>query len=651
MMDRRFLLALALSVIVFVIVEALFPTPPSPHGLPGADSTASVATATGAGAGGHGASATAPLSPQVSPPARATGPSASAPPLPAGSGGATVPSTVAAETLTVTTPRTVVSFANIGGAPVSVTMRDFHSTVRKGTDTLTRPEVRLGRPGESLLRYHVIMGPDTLALDRVAFRGRATQAANGAPVVTYDADITRATGPPAGVTIQYSFGADGYLSQVTGAVSPRGGTLGGASNSAAGSPTGYLLVELPSGFTSFEADTDDDQQQLAYVVKPVHEDATSVAFGHLDPGQSELRPGPAEWAVAKDKYFLVGVLAADSVRAHQLVEVDLVGQPRTSKIATRGAATVVVPLTSTADGGASFAFQLYTGPQEFRRLRAIGHDFENLNPYGGFLHPILQPFVTLVVQSILWLRKTLQINYGWVLVIFGIVIRVLLWPVNQRALRTSLKMQRLQPELTEVQTRYKNDRQRQQEEMVRVYREHGMSPWSPIAGCLPMMLPLPIFGALYFVFRNTIEFRGVPFLWLHDISVRDPYYIMPILMGATSFLVSWVGMRNVPPNPQTKMMGYMFPIMMTVFLAKVAAGLNLYYLVQNLATLPQQWILSNERAKSAKSGGASSGGSGGGSGPGTGGSPAGKAKPRPSGGKTGASVAAAARVARPGGGG
>ena len=375
MMDRRFLLALALSVIVFVIVEALFPTPPSPHGLPGADSTASVATATGAGAGGHGASATAPLSPQVSPQAaRATGPSASAPPLPAGSGGATVPSTVAAETLTVTTPRTVVSFANIGGAPVSVTMRDFHSTVRKGTDTLTRPEVRLGRPGESLLRYHVIMGPDTLALDRVAFRGRATQAANGAPVVTYDADITRATGPPAGVTIQYSFGADGYLSQVTGAVSPRGGTLGGASNSAAGSPTGYLLVELPSGFTSFEADTDDDQQQLAYVVKPVHEDATSVAFGHLDPGQSELRPGPAEWAVAKDKYFLVGVLAADSVRAHQLVEVDLVGQPRTSKIATRGAATVVVPLTSTADGGASFAFQLYTGPQEFRRLRAIGHE-------------------------------------------------------------------------------------------------------------------------------------------------------------------------------------------------------------------------------------------------------------------------------------
>jgi YidC/Oxa1 family membrane protein insertase len=161
-----------------------------------------------------------------------------------------------------------------------------------------------------------------------------------------------------------------------------------------------------------------------------------------------------------------------------------------------------------------------------------------------------------------------------------------------------------------------------------------------------MMLPLPIFGALYFVFRNTIEFRGVPFLWLHDISARDPYYVMPILMGASSFLVSWVGMRNSPPNPQTKMMGYMFPIMMTVFLAKVAAGLNLYYLVQNLATLPQQWILANERAKSSSGATSSAGpaGGGGGGGGGRGGSGGGGAKQRPSGGAAGGSVAAAAKA-------
>jgi YidC/Oxa1 family membrane protein insertase len=659
MMDRRFLLALALSAIVIVLTESLFPTAIPGRGVHGADS-AVVAAANTPGRSADAKSATAvpasvvpgssaspqttsQVAPITAPPSAAGVPAAGVPA--AASAGASSSSSLAPaapETLTVTTPRTRVAFSNIGAVPVAVTMRDYRSTVRTEADTASRPEVRLARPGESLLRYHIIMGRDTLALDRVVFRGTTSQAPDGAPAVTFAGDVARTTGPPAAVTIQYRFGPDGYLSQVAGTVAAVGATAPGAA-------AGYLLVDLPSGFPSYEADSIDDLQQMAYVIKRVHEDPSSIAFSHLDAGQAELHVGPAEWAVAKDKYFLVGVLAADSVRAHQIAEMDLVGQPRAGKLAPRGAATIVLPLAPVAAGGtaggATFAFQLYAGPQEYRRLRAIGHDFENLNPYGGFLHPILQPFVTLVVQTVLWLRQTLQINYGWVLVIFGVVIRFLLWPVNQRAMRTSIKMQRLQPELAEVQAKYKNDRMKQQEEMVRVYGEHGMSPWSPIAGCLPMMLPLPIFGALYFVFRNTIEFRGVPFLWLHDISAKDPYFVMPILMGASSFLVSWVGMRNSPPNPQTKMMGYMFPIMMTVFLAKVAAGLNLYYLVQNLATLPQQWILANERAKSSASAAASSGpgGSGSGSG-GSGGGGGGGAKPRPSGGSTGGSVAAAAKA-------
>jgi YidC/Oxa1 family membrane protein insertase len=673
MMDRRFLLALALSAIVIVLTESLFPSAMPGRGAHGADSAAAAAAVTNApGHAADGKSATAApasvtpgssssASPQATPqptaqsalPASPQGASAASP-ASANSLGSPVVAPVSAETLTVTTPRTRVLFSSVGAVPIAVTMRDYRSTVRTEADTAARPEVRLARPGESLLRYHIIMGRDTLALDRVAFRGSTSQSSDGAPELTFQGDVARATGPPAAVTIQYRFGPDGYLSQVAGTV-----TAAGSAASTASAPAGYLLVDLPSGFPSYEADSTDDLQQLAYVIKPVHEDPSSISFSHLDPGQAELHAGPAEWAVAKDKYFLVGVLAADSVRAHQIAEMDLVGQPRAAKLATRGAATIVLPLASATGGGgggagATFAFQLYAGPQEYRRLRAIGHDFENLNPYGGFLHPILQPFVTLVVQTVLWMRQTLQINYGWVLVIFGVVIRFLLWPVNQRAMRTSIKMQRLQPELTEVQSKYKNDRVKQQEEMVRVYREHGMSPWSPIAGCLPMMLPLPIFGALYFVFRNTIEFRGVPFLWLHDISAKDPYYIMPILMGASSFLVSWIGMRNSPPNPQTKMMGYMFPIMMTVFLAKVAAGLNLYYLVQNVATLPQQWILANERAKSSSNAssstgpaggsGSGSGGGAGGGGSGGGGGGSGGAKPRPSGGSAGGSVAAAAKA-------
>src|SRR4029078_3729770 len=129
----------------------------------------------------------------------------------------------------------------------------------------------------------------------------------------------------------------------------------------------------------------------------------------------------------------------------------------------------------------------------------------------------------------------------------------------------------------------------------KLYQQHGMSPFSPIMGCLPMLLPMPVLFALFFVFQNTIEFRGVSFLWLPDLSLHDPYYIMPIFMGVSMLVLSWIGMRAAPPNPQTKMMSYMMPAVMTMVLLNFASGLNLYYAVQNIAALPQQLLLTRGR--------------------------------------------------------
>ena len=234
-----------------------------------------------------------------------------------------------------------------------------------------------------------------------------------------------------------------------------------------------------------------------------------------------------------------------------------------------------------------------------RDCRALGRDFENSNPYGGFLQPVVQPFAGVVLKILLWMRHTFNIGYGWVLVIFGVAVRLILWPLNQTAMRTSMKMQRIQPELQALQTRYKADPQKLQSEMMRVYKEHDMSPFSMFSGCLPLLLPMPVLFALFFVFQSTIEFRGVSFMWLADISQKDPFYILPLVMGVSMFVLSWIGSRNTPPNPQTKMMMYMFPVMMTFLLGNLASGLNLYYAVQNLAALPQQWLISSERAKLA----------------------------------------------------
>ncbi|HTR79257.1 MAG TPA: membrane protein insertase YidC, partial [Gemmatimonadaceae bacterium] len=257
-------------------------------------------------------------------------------------------------------------------------------------------------------------------------------------------------------------------------------------------------------------------------------------------------------------------------------------------------ATAVLPLKA-----GSFAFELYAGPQSWTELRGLGHELENVNPYSGFsiLRPIVQPVTTIVMRLLLWMKSTLHTSYGWVLILFGISIRLLLWPLNQSAMRANLKMQRLQPELAEVQRRYANDADGQRTAMMKLYQDHGMSPLSPLMGCLPMLLPMPVLLALYWVFQNTIQFRGVSFLWLPDLSLRDPYYITPLVMGASMFLLSWIGLRAAPPAPQAKIMSYMMPVMFTVLFMNFASGLNLYYGVQNLTAIPQQWLITRERAR------------------------------------------------------
>jgi YidC/Oxa1 family membrane protein insertase len=132
---------------------------------------------------------------------------------------------------------------------------------------------------------------------------------------------------------------------------------------------------------------------------------------------------------------------------------------------------------------------------------------------------------------------------------------------------------------------------------MRVYKEHGMSPFSSLSGCLPMLIPLPVFFALFFVFQNTIEFRGVSFLWFPDISLKDPFFVLPVLVAITAMALSYIGMRGMKANEQQKMMMYLMPAMMMVIFFNMASGLNLYYFVQNLASLPQQWLISQERTK------------------------------------------------------
>jgi len=554
-MDKRFFLALLLTGVVLVVTPLLFAPPPRP--------VAPVVTSPVAALSG-GANTVPGAVPPTTTPTTTPAPT----PLSRGSTPSSVravPTAEVVDTIHASGAGAVFTFSTLGAAPKAAELPAYKSL----GSTPGTVELRGGT--DPLLQYALLAGTDTIHLDRTVFRYTRQESAGNTTLTFASTDSAN----PA--TITYRLQSGGQLTNVQ-VDAPR--VTGRA----------YLMLGLPRGFTSHEADTLDDIRHLSYAAKPVTKGASGVAFTSVDPGEQKLIAGPLSWAVAKSKYFIVGVLSpSDSI---PFSELHVVGGVRDSKLATRASATVIVPLVNGRAG-----FDLYTGPQSWERMRALGRDFETANPYGGFMQPLVQPFATIVMRVMLWMKRALSLDYGWLLVIFGLAIRVILWPLNQSAMRSSIRLQRVQPELVAVQEKYKNDRVKQQEEIMKVYAAHNMSPFSALSGCLPALIPMPVFFALFFVFQNTIEFRGVPFLWMADISLKDPLYILPIVTGGSMFLLSWIGMRNMPKNPQATMMLYLMPGMFTTFLLSTASGLSIYYLVQQIAAIPQQWMIANERKK------------------------------------------------------
>jgi len=244
----------------------------------------------------------------------------------------------------------------------------------------------------------------------------------------------------------------------------------------------------------------------------------------------------------------------------------------------------------------AFHYRLFMGPQVYTRLSSLGQGMEEVNPYGWrFFRPIIRPFVSIIMTVLTFLHENLSIGYGWVLMVFGVGMRIVLFPLNHKAMKAQLRNMAVQPLVAEIQKKHKENPEKLQKEMMRLHKEHG---FNPLAGCLPMLIPWPVLIALFFVFQNTIELRGVPFWWLSDLSAKDPYYILPVMLAVSMFLMQWVSMRSIDqPNPQMKMMMYFMPAFMLFLFSQFPSGLNLYYATVNVATIPQQVWITNERKK------------------------------------------------------
>ncbi|MDH5590375.1 MAG: YidC/Oxa1 family insertase periplasmic-domain containing protein [Gemmatimonadota bacterium] len=462
-------------------------------------------------------------------------------------------------------------FSSVGALMVSAEMRGFPSFTHPG-------EVNLVPGGASgYLGHKLTVGRDTLDLTRVRFRvepegGLVLEEGSGPQILRF---IYEHPTTPFRFAVEYEFTPESYIVHVRGAV--------------AGVDRPLLVTDLGEGLAYSEADSVGEARSMAFVENHVRDGIRSTL---LDRGKPGLQDGPFVWVAFRSKFFVFALLAGESEQALQ--DTDLLGglMIGQSELPDR----VRIGAAQSVSGDGAFAYRLFMGPQEYGRLSSLGQEMEEVNPYGWkFIRPLVRPIVSVIMTVLGFLHATLSLSYGWVLVVFGVMMRVILWPLNHKAMKAQLKNMAVQPMIQEAQARYKDNPEKLQKEMLRLYKEEG---FNPLGGCLPMLLPWPVLIALFFVFQNTIELRGVPFLWLPDLSAADPLFILPAFLGLSMFLMQWVSMRALDqPNPQMKMMMWIMPIMMVFIFLKLPSGLNLYYATTNIATIPQQIWINNERKK------------------------------------------------------
>ncbi|HET9066283.1 MAG TPA: membrane protein insertase YidC [Gemmatimonadales bacterium] len=428
--------------------------------------------------------------------------------------------------------------------------------------------------GASMLDTRIAMGRDTVRLDAAVFTpsARELDVTEGPATLVLTGTVR---GQPA--ELRYTFHPDEYQIDMQ-------GTIGGVPSTGA-----TLLIGLGNGFRNTEKNPAENHRESGVVTD--HDGTTLTRYRSLEPQQTEVQTGPFDWVAVKSKYFVGGLFVVDSSGTAGISAMTVRAEDIEPKSPERAVTRVTMPLPTTG----TWNTRLYLGPMEYDRLSAIGHNFDDVNPYGWKgLRTIIRPFAVAIRGAFVWMHTALGLHYGFAIIFFGVFIRMLLWPLNHKAMRSMTEMQAIQPEMQELQAKYKEQPEKLQAEMLKLYREHKVNP---LSGCWPMLLPYPFLVAVFFVLQSTIELRGVSFLWMPDLSLPDPLYIIPVFMVLSMFALSKLGQMGIPPNPQAKMMMYVMPAVFGFLFLNFASGLNLYYAVQNIAAAPQQYLISKQRVR------------------------------------------------------
>jgi YidC/Oxa1 family membrane protein insertase len=296
-----------------------------------------------------------------------------------------------------------------------------------------------------------------------------------------------------------------------------------------------------------------------------------VHLSDIDKNKTDyLKQAKDGWLAFVQHYFVSAWLAPQGVAR------DYVAEKRQDGTY---AGRMLVPTRVEPGATARVAVALYSGPQEQRRLQSAAPGMDLVVDYG---------FLAMIAWPLFWLLERFHGfsgNWGVAIILLTVLIKIIFFPLSAASYKSMAKMKLVTPRLTKIREMYGNDRARMNQAMMELYKTEKINP---LGGCFPILVQIPVFIALYWVLLAAIELRHAPFmLWIHDLSALDPYYVLPVLMAIT--MIVQTKLNPVPPDPvQAQVMKFM-PYVFSIFFFFFPAGLVLYWLVNNILSIAQQW--------------------------------------------------------------
>ena len=493
--------------------------------------------------------------------------------------------------VTVSTPRFEARIDRVGGDIVSWKLRRYDDPSGEPVELVG--ERTLDRGSQHAHALRILLEDRVLDLRKVRFDVDRSQLVLAEDDPASEIVLSAERGDGGRIELVYTFDPARYGFDVVARVAQGPGQR---------LPVG-MEVAWPAGIASTEPDSASEYSEFRAVAR-VGEEIHKIKYSDLlkNDGSKGRRAyeGTVSWAGVRGKYFLSAVVEQQP----QLGEVRLGGD------GDLGVQTFQADVSMVGRNPSEARYSVYMGPIDYDILAYYDGD-----PYQAKLTSIVElgpsifrPIATITLAALRLLHQVIP-NWGWTIVIFSVLIKLAFWPLTKSSTESMKKMQEMQPKMKKLQQKYKEDPQRQSQEMMKLYKEHGVNPLN-MGGCLPLLLQMPVFWALFTILRQTIDLRQADFaLWINDLSRPDSLFTMPFslpILGDNFALLPFLmafgmwaqtklqqpaggGQAENPMAQQMKLMMTLMPVMMFVFFYNSPSGLVLYWLVNTVLTAFQTW--------------------------------------------------------------